>query len=218
MRDRGIAKAVVCLAAMWLVGAGDARAQDVADEGAPASVELSLSVAPTALLALGGLQNGGLAGLGGTSGLGGVGALSGLLAPQLDVGVALDRSTYLVVGVSGSFRDGEPSSYSLAVPLGVLWYLETPRVGRVMPMLRIGVAGYLSHQDLPPSLASGPIESFGAQALARGGITWLIERHFALRAEVGVRGGAGAMQLPGVGSAVTGSIGLDALVGIVLRV
>lgn len=206
--------AVVCLVELWVGGAAQARAQDVEDEGAPASVELSFSLAPSALLALGARSG---TGLGGLAGLGN-GGLSGLVAPQLDAGFALDRSTYLVVGLSGSFLDGSTPSYGLAVPLGVLWYLETPRVGRVLPMLRVGVALSYFHQDVPPSLGSGSAESFGAQGIVRGGLTWLIERHLALRAEIGVRGGAERMQMPGLGSAVSGSIGLDALVGVVLRV
>jgi hypothetical protein len=218
MRDRGIAKAIVCLVVAglggWSAEVPVAAAQDPADEGAPAAVELSLSIAPTALLALGGPQ-GALAGLGG---VGGLGALTTLLTPQLDAGFAIDRATYFVVGVSGSFRDGDQPGYNVAVPLGVLWYLETPRVGRLMPMLRVGVTPYLSHQELPPSVSLAPIESFGAQALVRGGLTWLLDRHFALRAEIGVRGGAGALQVPGTANAVSGFLGFDALVGLVLRV
>ncbi|MFO0681595.1 MAG: hypothetical protein U0234_06075 [Sandaracinus sp.] len=217
MRDRGIAKVVVCLLGLWVSGPARARAQDAAheDEDASASVELALSMAPSALLALGGGQSGGLGGL---AGLGGTGGVSGLFAPQLDAGFALDRCTLLVVGISGSFRDGPQPGYGLSVPVGVLWYLETPRLGRVMPMLRVGAVLSVSHQDLPPSLASGAIETFGAQALARGGITWLPARRVAIRAEIGVRGGADTTQLPGLGNVVGASLGLDALVGVVLRV
>lgn len=213
---RQIAVANVCLLLGALAaggGASTAYAQTPIDEGAPASVELSLSVSPAALMFFGSMQL-----PLGTSGAG-LGSLGGLLLPQLDVGIALDRTTFLVLGVAGAFHDGATPGFSVNAPLGLLWYLEPPRVGQVMPMLRIGLMPYATHEAQPPGSPYAAIESYGAFALVRGGITWLPDRHLAVRAEVGLRGGAGTSQGPtGALDGASGSLGMDALVGVVLRV
>lgn len=213
-----ISVAVVCL---LVVGACAERAsaqEDVPratpqDDDASASAELSLSISPTFLLALGAMQFG-AAGGGGVAGLGGLGGLSAApILPTLDVAVALDRSVFLAMGLSGSFFGSEGgASYALSVPVSVLWYLEPPRVGRVMPMLRVGVAGSYAHAEM----GGQRYEAYSLGGLVRGGITWLPDRVIGVRAELGVRGGAGESE--GLGGAVSGSIGLDATVGIVLRV
>ena len=56
--------------------------------------------------------------------VGGLGALGGLgagpILPTLDVGVALDRSTYLVMGLSGSYYNNSSISYTLNIPISML--------------------------------------------------------------------------------------------------
>jgi hypothetical protein len=196
-----IAGVVVCLV---LGAAASAAAQETSgpDDGAPASVEMSLSVAPVGLLSITALNFGGT----GTPGLGGL----GMLQPTLDVAFALDRSLLFAVGL-GVSASSSPSGddVSVSLPLSLLWYLEPPRVGRVMPMLRIGVdLGYANWT------AVTTLESYRLGALARGGITWLADRCIGIRAELGLRGGAWVSDSEDV---VAASVGLDALVGVVLR-
>lgn len=218
MRDV-ISVAAVCLV-MGGACVGRARAQDEAEsapapvpaaEDASASVELSLSLSPTFLLALGAMQFGATgSGVGALGGLGGLS--SGPILPMLDVGFALDRSVYLVLGLSGAYYGGVGVSYALSVPVSVLWYLEPPRVGRVMPMLRVGIAGGYAHAEM----GGQAYDAFSLGGLVRGGITWLADRAIALRAELGVHGGASESE--GLGPVVSGTIGLDAVVAVVLRV
>jgi hypothetical protein len=214
MRDRWIAKAIVCLV---ILVAASARAQDSATALAPsaprerdasASVELSLSVSPSALMALAAVQLGG-------SSTGGLGGLP-LFTPRLDLGIYVDRSVVLTVGVSGSYRDAPQSAYSVSVPLSVLWYLETPRVGAVMPTFRLGVGLSYSHLVLPPGVGA-PVDALSGSLTAYGGITWLAARNLALRAEVGGMGSLGWSAEPG-GPAISGALGLAAQLAVVLRV
>jgi len=77
----------------------------------------------------------------------------------------------------------------------------------VMPILRVGASvGYAQYEGG---------ETYELGALARGGITWLADRCLGIRAELGLNGGVWA---EGEGGAASGSLGLDALVGVVLRV
>jgi hypothetical protein len=209
MRKQG-AVGWVCLVIGLAATGATARAQsephgEEASDDARANVELSIGVLPTLLAAVGSPGVGSLGGLG--SGL--------VFHPALDVGFALDRSTLLVVGLSGSYTQlANTSAYSVSVPLSVLWYLEPPRVGHVMPMLRVGGWLGLAHADEPASIA---IESYTGGLLARGGITWLVARSLAVRGEVGVRAGASYSGSNGQ-AAYSGSIGLDASIALVLRV
>jgi hypothetical protein len=211
-----IAVGVVCLvlggarsASAQAEAQGDAESRPTPDDGATASVEMSLSIAPTGLLALASLQFSGGAGTPGLGGLGGV----GFLQPTLDVGFTIDRNLLFVAGVAaqGSTHDGGTSSLGVSLPLSLLWYLETPRVGHVMPMLRVGVQLAYEHWE---DVSYGVMESYALGALARGGITWLADRCIGIRAELGLRGAASVWTQSSVG----GTIGLDALVGVVIRV
>ena len=191
-----IAVGVVCLALGTASAASAQEQEQERDEGAPASVEMSLSISPTFLLNVFQL---------GSSGVGGLG---GLLQPVLDVGFTIDPRLLLVVGVMASLSDtGGGTSVFATVPMSLLWYLETPRVGHVMPMLRVGVSvGYAQY---------GGGETYELGALARGGITWLADRCIGIRAEMGLHGGVWA---EGEGGAASGLLGLDALASVVLRV
>lgn len=220
MRE-SIAVAAVCLLVV-MCSAGRARAEEedeqaqgtTRDDGAPASVELALSVQPTGLLALASMQLVGGVGSGtGTGGLGALGGVGAALTPTLDVGIALDPSVLLVLGVGASYRDGAGASYALSVPIAVLWYLAPPRVGHVMPMLRVGAALGYAHAQEP----TGPeLASWSVGAVVRGGLTWLPARELGVRAEVGARGGV-SDTTGALNSGFGASLGLDAIVSLVLR-
>jgi hypothetical protein len=212
--ERTFVKAVICV--VLLVPSSLAHAQEgeplpsegiAADDDARASVEMSLSVSPEAILA-GGLGSGGL----GSGGLGGL--ANGAYFPlALDFGFALAPATFLVVGLGGSYSEGETvSSWQLSVPLSVLFYLEEPRVGRVLPTFRVGATvSWFGARQGPDSYdyASGRV-------LARGGVTWMAARWIALRAEVGASGGVSA--LTSGSDFTTFSFGLEASLAVVLRV
>lgn len=135
------------------------------------SAELSIGVSP--MLGLGGLGGAGLAN-------GGVG-----LAPSIDVGVLLDPRVALVLGGQLFAQDssGLGSSVHVTVPLLVQVYLDAPRVGAIVPTLRVGVIGRYHGHDV--------FSGYGAGARLSGGITWLADRWLALRLEVG--GGVDAL-------------------------
>ncbi len=228
MFDRSIVIAVICLACLG--SSGTARADDEgplpavsepSDEvpapaaDARASVELSLSVSPQLLL---GRLLPGVVGLSGIGGLvGGTGGLGNLGDPSfpliLDVGFALSDESFLVVGLGGGFFEADGmSSYRVSVPLSVLVYLETPRVGRVLPTLRIG--GVFGWSEADSGAAHQALVS--ASLLARGGVTWMAERWLALRAEVGLNGGVVSTV---IGQNLTsGSVGFEASLALVLRI
>lgn len=204
MLDRTIVKVLVCL--MVSLASAPARAQGEASEPAQddgrASVELSLSVAPQLVLA-------GASGLGGLGGLGNAGSP---LPVGLDIAFALVPTTLLAIGISANVNDMQSfSSWNVQVPLSLLFYLDTPRVGAVLPTVRVGgILGYssLTAESLRSQMLSGHL-------LVRGGITWLALRCLALRAEIGVDGGVTAALSEG---STWGSLGLDASVAVVLRI
>jgi hypothetical protein len=206
---------VICL--MALVVTARARAQEEpapAPDDAHASVEASLSVAPQLLIArlLPSSASGALGGLGsGSSGLGNLGDVWFPLT--IDVAFALAPSAFFAVGLSGSYSEvSEASSLAVSIPLSVLLYLEEPRVGRVLPTLRVGgTFGYYVSAN-----AVDRTEVVAGNLFARGGLTWMAARWIALRAEIGLVGGVTA-SLSGWSYAY-GSIGFDGSLAVVLRV
>lgn len=216
MLDRTIVKAVICLAlSMFAVRAradvGDATTDEASaplPDEARASAELSLSVAPQFLLDRA-LPPSGVGGLGGNPG--GLGGFS--LPLIIDVGLALAPETFLVVGLSGGLVEASGgASWQVNLPLSVLVYLETPRVGSVLPTLRVGgVLGWYG-----ADFDGERVELLTGRLLVRGGVTWLAARWLALRAEIGANGGvSGALDGP---SYVVGSFGFEGSLALVLRV
>lgn len=138
----------------------------------PARFELSLGVAPT----LGGLLGLGAAGLGGLQG-------AGLVPIALDVGLPLGSRTLLTVG--GSFAYSETSGtygVTVQVPLSVLCYLDRPRAGAFVPLVRVLARGAFVEMGAP-GLASSGMLALGAGA--RGGLTYFFADALALRLELG---------------------------------
>jgi hypothetical protein len=217
MRDRWIANAIVCL--VFLGGSARASAQDAASalaspappaRDASACVELALSVSPTALLSMLAVQFS-------SSSVGGLGtSIAPAFTPRFDVGIYLDRALVLTAGLAGSYHDLPQTSYSFSVPLSLLWYLEPPRIGAIMPTLRIGCGFSYGHLDLPPGVGIA-VESIGGSLSAYGGITWLATRNLALRAEVGGAASIAWSEQP-VGQTWAGALGLAGQVAVVLRV
>jgi hypothetical protein len=164
---------ILALACVPSIARADALTSTPAPEPdvpAPASPSLELSVGVRPVLGLGGL--GGLAGNG--LGLG--------LMPTVDVGVMLDPRVALVVGGQLWARDAESgaglsSGFSVWVPLLLQIYLDEPRVGAIVPTMRIGVLGHFYGVE--------SVEGYGGGARLSGGITWLADRWIALRLEVG---------------------------------
>ncbi|MDQ3037612.1 MAG: hypothetical protein M3Y87_34780 [Myxococcota bacterium] len=134
------------------------------------SAELSIGVSP--MLGLGGL--GGLAN--------GVGLA---LVPSIDVALMLDPRVALVLGGQFSAQSAETfgSGVGVWVPLLLQVYLDEPRVGAIVPTIRVGiVAQYFGSEGF---------QAYGGGARLSGGVTWIADRWLALRLEVG--GGVDAM-------------------------
>lgn len=162
---------VLCIAisSLTLVPA-PARADALSSEPTPdpsepstPSMELSIGLTPTLGIA-------GLGGLGNGLGLG--------LAPSIDVGLMLDPRVALVLGGQLLAYDSDAvSGGSVWIPLLVQVYLDAPRVGAVIPTIRVGVVGRVFGLD--------EIAVYGGGVRLAGGITWLADRWLALRLEVG---------------------------------
>jgi hypothetical protein len=195
------------------VAAAQERSESTPDDGSPADVELSLSISPSLALFGAASQLGGAGALGGLGGTGALGGLGVVFSPVLDVGIAIDPSVLFVVGASGAFSDAPGTSFGVTVPFGFLWYLEPPRVGRAMPMLRTMASVGYSRAEIAPG---NDAESYAIGLLARGGLTWLPCRELGLRAEIGLHGTGSRSSFAGEARFAIG-VGMDALIGLVMR-
>lgn len=175
-----------------------AEAEDAGSE--PERFELSLGVAPTL---------GGLVGLGGTGGLAGLQG-AGLVPIALDVGLPLGSRALLTVG--GSFSYAESSgAYAVGVqiPISVLCYLDRPRAGAFVPLLRVIARGTFNEMGSPAFGTSGLL-ALGAGA--RGGLTYFFADALALRLELGA--GIDAAFAPSMTSV---ALDLESAITLVLR-
>lgn len=140
-----------------------------ADEVSP-SIELSLGISPS----LGWIP-------------GGLGSVVPWIAPRLDIGFAIDERVWLVLSGAFVYSSNNVSGdwLSMRIPLNIQVYLDDPRVGSVVPILRVGIHGTLSE--------STGYQSYGLGVQASGGIAWIASRWLALRIEIGgyVSGSAG---------------------------
>jgi len=134
--------------------------------------ELSFGLAPTL---------GGLAGLAGIGGLGGLGGLQGMigLPVAMDLGVPLGSRALLSIGGAGTYAEsGTSASFAVQLPISVLVYLDRPRAGAFVPIVRVQLRG--SYAELRSDLASSAMLALGAGA--RGGLTYLFDDAVAKRA------------------------------------
>ena len=140
----------------------------------PQRFELSFGLAPTL---------GGLAGLAGV-GLGGLGGLQGMigLPVAMDLAIPLGSRALLSIGGTGAYAEiGTTSSFAVQLPVSVLAYLDRPRAGAFVPIVRVQLRG--SYSELRSDLASSAMLALGAGA--RGGLTYLFDDAVAIRAELG---------------------------------
>lgn len=159
-----------------------------------ASVELSMGVSPSIGYA---------SGLAGLAGLGN--PFAPMIMPTFDVALALERRVWLVLGGGFSLMASDGETWSGAsVPVLVQVYLDEPRLGTVVPTLRVGVVGSFS------SAAEQLV--LGLTARVSGGVTWLTSRWIALRLEIG--GSVGGF-VADAGGYLSGS--LDAHGSLVMR-
>lgn len=178
------------------LGPSESRAQDtIGLEGSPTSdarhsladpaeptdaperehVELSFGVAP----ALGGLGH-----LGALGGLGALGAQGGLfsLPVAVDVAVPLGSRALLSFGGGAAFGEGGgTSALTVHVAVSVLAYLDRPRTHAFLPTVRVQVRG--AYAELSGALGGEALLALGVGA--RGGLTYLFDDAFGIRAELG---------------------------------
>lgn len=121
-------------------------------EPAPASAELSLGLSPSGALGFPGFA----------------------FFTDVDVGLVVDPRVVLVLG--GWFVVSDQQYEHVQIPLSVVLYLDEPRIGAIVPTLRVGIFGQY--------LAMGDLESLGGGARLGAGITWIADRFVALRLEM----------------------------------
>lgn len=177
--------------------APDETTDETTDE--PARFELSLGVTPT----LGGLM--GLSSAGALGGLQG----AGLIPVAVDVGFPLGSRALLTLGGGGSYFDTSGGhALSLHVPVSLLCYLDQPRAGAFVPLLRVLARGSFSEM----SSGDVSVSTLGLGAGARGGLTYFFADALALRLEVGAAVDA-AFSAPSTSIAVD----LESAITLVLR-
>jgi len=145
------------------------------DPDEPERFELSFGIAPTL---------GGLAGLGGIGGLGGLAGLQGMfgMPVAMDLAIPLGSRALLGLGGAGTYAEsGDASSFALQLPLSVLAYLDRPRAGAFVPIVRVLLRG--TYSQLRDGLGGSMMLALGAGA--RGGLTYVFDDAIAMRAELG---------------------------------
>lgn len=185
--------------------AADAAPDEIPDEipdettDEPARFELSLGVTPTL---------GGLLGLSGTGALGGLQG-AGLLPVAVDVGFPLGSRALLTLGGGGSyFETPGGQAVSLHLPISLLCYLDRPRAGAFVPLVRVLARGTFSEM----STTDFTVSSLGLGAGVRGGLTYFFHEALALRLEVG-----GAVAAGFSPSSTSVALDLESAITLVLR-
>lgn len=152
--------------------------------------------------------------LGGTFGGANLGSLE-MLPIVGDVGFPLGSRALFVVGLSVSLTTSVIDSFVASVPIGVLVYLDAPRVSAFVPFVRAGVVGTLSESNAGAGglgALAGP-DYWGLGALVRGGLTWFPIERLGIRAELGARADVFA-----AGAFTSFAVGLDGAASLVLRI